>query len=127
MNIGYACLAIAVPGTSLKTCMLKNADADRLLSLIASNLDALARLIDYNARCGIKLFRISSDLIPFGSSAAFALPWQSVYAQKLSDIGRRIAGRAAQRGTEQRMVVGDQQLGHRGPVRHRGRGGRGTR
>lgn len=91
MNIGYACLAIAVPGTALKSCTLKNADTDRLLSLIASNLDALEKLIDYNARSGIKLFRISSDLIPFGSSAAFHLPWQSIYAQKLSDIGRRIA------------------------------------
>lgn len=90
MNIGYACVAIAVPGTAMKSCTLKNADTDRLLSLIASNLDALERLIDYNARSGIKLFRISSDLIPFGSSVASALPWQHIYAEKLSDIGRRI-------------------------------------
>lgn len=90
MSIGYACLAIAVPGSDIKSCTLKNADNERLLSLIGHNLDSLQTMIDYNARDGIKLFRISSDLIPFGSSLAAELPWQDIYAEKLSGISNQI-------------------------------------
>lgn len=90
MKIGYACLAVAVPGSGIKSCTLKNADAARLLSLIGHNLDSLERLIDYNMQNGIRLFRISSDLIPFGSSLAAGLPWQEIFAEKLSAIGGKI-------------------------------------
>lgn len=90
MRIGYACLALGVPGSGIKTCTLKNATQERLLALIRHNLDALDTLIDYNIKNGIKLFRISSDLIPFGSSAARRLPWQEVYAEKLLLIGDKI-------------------------------------
>ena len=90
MSIGYACLAIAVPGSDIKGCTLKNATEERLLSLIGHNLDSLERMIDYNVNNGIKLFRISSDLIPFGSSLAAELPWQQIYAEKLSDISNQI-------------------------------------
>ncbi|HOP11623.1 MAG TPA: UV DNA damage repair endonuclease UvsE [Oscillospiraceae bacterium] len=90
MNIGYACLAVAVPGSELKSCTLKNAQPERLLPLIAHNLNALETLIDYNIKNGIKLFRISSDLIPFGSSAAAKLPWQDLYADRFTAIGQKI-------------------------------------
>jgi UV DNA damage endonuclease len=90
VNIGYACLAIAVPGSEMKNCTLKNATEERLLSLIEHNLNALNCLIEYNIRNGIKLFRISSDLMPFGSSVAAVLPWHSIYAEKLTAIGTKI-------------------------------------
>lgn len=90
MSIGYACLAVAVPGSELKNCILKNATKDHLLSLISYNLNALEKLIDYNVQNGILLFRISSDLIPFGSSIAANLKWQILYKKKLSTIGNKI-------------------------------------
>lgn len=90
MSIGYACLAVAVPGSELKNCILKNATKDHLLSLISYNLNALEKLIDYNVQNGILLFRISSDLIPFGSSVAADLKWQILYKKKLSTIGNKI-------------------------------------
>lgn len=90
MSIGYACLAVAVPGSEFKNCILKNATKDNLLSLIGHNLDALEKLIDYNVQNGISLFRISSDLIPFGSSIAADLKWQIKYVEKLSTIGNKI-------------------------------------
>lgn len=92
MKIGYACLAIAVPGSEMKNCTLKNATEKRLLSLIEHNLNSLNSLIDYNIRNGIKLFRISSDLIPFGSSLASELPWENIYAELLNEIGLKIVG-----------------------------------
>jgi UV DNA damage endonuclease len=90
MNIGYACITIAVPGSELKGCTLKNAQPERLLPLIEHNLNALEKQIDYNAHNNILLFRISSDLIPFGSSVAADLPWADVYSEKLTRIGDKI-------------------------------------
>lgn len=90
MRIGYACLALGLPGSEMKNCRLQNADRDRLLALIGHNLAALETLIDYNIRQGVELFRISSDLIPFGSSVAESIGWQAVYADRLAIIGDKI-------------------------------------
>lgn len=91
MSIGYACIAIAVQGGDLKSCTLKNASEERLLSLIGHNLSALENVIDYNVRNGMKLFRISSDLIPFGSSVAAKIPWDKIFSRQILSIGRKIA------------------------------------
>jgi UV DNA damage endonuclease len=90
MRIGYACLAVAVPGSALKSCALKNADEERLLSLIGNNLAALETMVDYNIKNGIGLYRVSSDLVPFGSSAAADLKWDDVFADDISRIGEKI-------------------------------------
>jgi len=89
-RIGYACLTLGVPGTQLKSCVMKNASADRLLGLIAGNLAALDRMIDYNIAAGIRLFRISSDIIPFGSSEVNTLDWPSVFRGELLALGQKI-------------------------------------
>ena len=88
--IGYACLALGVPGSGLKTTSLKHASRERLNLLIGQNLAALEALIDCNIKSGIKLFRISSDLIPFGSSAAMDLPWRERFAPVLERIGGKV-------------------------------------
>ena len=68
MNIGYACITIGIKDTSMKKCLLKNVNDQLLLSTIKHNLNSLEKQIDYNINNNIKLFRIGSDLIPFGSS-----------------------------------------------------------
>lgn len=90
MSIGYACLALGVHGSGMRSCTMRNAGEELLLSLIGDNLDSLERLIRYNIRNGIRLFRISSDLIPFGSSLSEGLPWQDVHSDKLESIGGEI-------------------------------------
>ena len=90
MRIGYACKTLAVPDTEQKSCTAANASEQNLLALIGHNLDALAHAVDYNARNGIQLYRISSDLIPFGSSPVNPLPWWEIYAEKLAGIGAAI-------------------------------------
>lgn len=92
MRIGYACLTVAVEHTGIRTCTLKNASPERLLALVGENLAALERMVDYNIANEIRLYRISSDLIPFGSSLAAALPWQSLFAEKLASIADKIVG-----------------------------------
>ena len=87
MNIGYACLTVGVPNTHQKSCTIKNASEDKLLELISHNLNSLENIINYNIINGIKLFRISSDLIPFGSIPVNNIRWQDKFAQELSEIG----------------------------------------
>lgn len=88
--IGYACVALGVPGSEQRSITLKNATDERLCLVIEHNLNALETLIDYNIRNDIKLFRISSDLIPFGSSRAQNIPWSQLYSVQLQRIGSKI-------------------------------------
>jgi UV DNA damage endonuclease len=90
MNIGYACLTVGVPNTGMKTCNMKNATDEKLRSLIENNLWALENIIDYNIRNGILLFRISSDLIPFGSSPVNSLSWDKIFEDRFHAIGQKI-------------------------------------
>ncbi|MFA5341280.1 MAG: UV DNA damage repair endonuclease UvsE [Clostridia bacterium] len=87
MRIGYACLTVGVPGTEMKGCIAKNANNDNLSSIISSNLDSLMNMLKYNVKNGIHLFRISSDLIPFGSSDINKLEWKDIFKDRLSEIG----------------------------------------
>ena len=90
MSIGYACLNIGTPNTSIRSVMQRNATPEKLTEVTAHNLAALERMIDYNRKNNIKLFRISSDLIPFGSSPVNALPWWDIHAEAFQHIGAKI-------------------------------------
>lgn len=90
MNIGYACLTRGVPGIEYRTSLQKNASETVLLDLIGHNLNALENAIRYNIRSGIRLFRISSDLIPFGSSPVNQLNWSDIFAADWQRIGKLI-------------------------------------
>lgn len=90
MNIGYACLTLGVPGADFRSCMQKNADDERLVELIAHNLNSLENIIDYNLRNQIHLFRISSDLIPFASSPVNRLPWWDLFETQFAHIGEKL-------------------------------------
>ena len=89
MNIGYACLTVGVLDTKLKTCSLKNASNEHLISLIGSNLDSLNNMLSYNIKNGIKLFRISSDIIPFGSHEVNNVRWWEIFSEQLKNIGNK--------------------------------------
>jgi len=90
MSIGYACLTIGVLQTNLKSCMIRNASEKKLSEIIANNLNSLENIIDYNIKNRIKLFRISSDLIPFGSNPINNLEWWNIYISRFVKIGEKI-------------------------------------
>jgi UV DNA damage endonuclease len=90
MMIGYACLAVGVRDTSIKTCRLSGASDDKLRGLISHNLESLRNIIEYNGKSGIRLFRISSDIIPFGSHESIALDWKSEFRDELESLGKLI-------------------------------------
>jgi UV DNA damage endonuclease len=90
MSIGYACLNIGTPNTNIRSVMQRNATPEKLTEVTAHNLAALEKMIDYNRKNNIRLFRISSDLIPFGSSPVNALPWWDSHAEAFQHIGAKI-------------------------------------
>ena len=90
-NFGYACLALGVVDTQMKSCTMRTATPERLREIIEHNLQVLMRLVQYNKANHIHLFRISSDLIPFGSSPVNTLRWQEEFADEFKKIGKAIA------------------------------------
>lgn len=90
INIGYACLLVGVPNTNLKTCNIKNITDLKLKELITNNLAVLNNMIEYNIKNNLHLFRISSDIIPFGSHKINKLKWWDIFAEELKSIGQKI-------------------------------------
>ncbi|MFO8068394.1 MAG: UV DNA damage repair endonuclease UvsE [Alkalibacterium sp.] len=91
MNIGYACITKGVANANYKTCRKINATEDHLKLLIEHNLNVLEKMIEYNHQVGIKLFRISSDIIPFGSDFVVNdLDWPNLFAPLFKRIGEKI-------------------------------------
>lgn len=90
MNIGYACLLVGVGETNIKSCTMKNASEENLLNIIKWNLKSLDKIIDYNIKNNIRFFRISSDMIPFGSSPVNRIEWWKVFSDDLKEIGDKI-------------------------------------
>ncbi len=89
MNIGYASKTLSVPETNMRAVTKKHASEDALTSTIEHNLIALDAALDYCARNGIHLFRISSDVIPFGSSPVNRLDWTHLFAVQLAALGEK--------------------------------------
>jgi UV DNA damage endonuclease len=69
---------------------MKNATSEKLLELIEHNLTSLENIIDYNIENNILLFRISSDIIPFGSSTVNNIPWWDIFEERFQVIGEKI-------------------------------------
>ena len=90
MSIGYACIALGIEGGSYKSCILKNATEERLSQLTRENINALTRITDYNRECGIRLYRIGSGIIPFGSHPEVSFHWRELFEEELVRIGERI-------------------------------------
>lgn len=89
MRIGYACLTIGVEDANFRSCLLKNATPERLTETISSNLQALETIFAYNRDHDIHLFRISSDVIPFGSHPAVDFAWDTRFRDQLLSLGEK--------------------------------------
>lgn len=90
MSIGYACLNIGTPNTNIRSVMQRNATPEKLTEVTAHNLEALEKMVDYNIANDIRLYRISSDLIPFGSSPVNSLDWLEIHKEAFERIGAKI-------------------------------------
>lgn len=89
MAIGYACLSLGIPQVKFRSCRKDGASPDRLNELIANNLAVLDRMLDYNHQRNIRLFRISSDIIPFGSHPVNQNRWWQDFETDLQHLGQK--------------------------------------
>ena len=87
MAIGYACKTRGVHGTDQHAMRLASLqDQERFLGVSRANLRSLSRILEYNASRGIRLFRVSSDLIPLASHRENRHEWASLLAPELSAL-----------------------------------------
>ena len=90
MKIGYACTPLS---TSLKTTRkfaLTSYNEELLKTTISRNLLDLYKILEFNNKLGIKLFRISSNIIPFGSHSINTFNWPEYFSDELKSIGEFI-------------------------------------
>lgn len=91
-RVGYACLNPDVPNI-YKTCRQSNLTLEKWHDLIEGNLETLGAMVRYNRKHKLSLYRISSDLIPFGSADVLAYDWAKDFApvfEKLKALLGRI-------------------------------------
>lgn len=91
MAIGYACVQAGGEAARLSALRLANASPDNLRRVTQNNLRALRAMIQYNAVHQIRLFRISSDIVPFASHPAVEnVDWRTEFKETLLLIGEEI-------------------------------------
>lgn len=89
MNIGYVSQTFGLPGEKFKTTRLNYATEEKLLELIEHNLNNLLKIVDYNIENKVYMFRIISDVIPFGSHEVNKIRWWELFAEELAQIGQK--------------------------------------
>jgi UV DNA damage endonuclease len=89
-RLGYACVCLSLEDATVRGTILRNASPERLRALIEHNLATLHAVLRFNVERGVRLFRISSDVIPFGSHPINTVEWWREFRQPLLDIARLI-------------------------------------
>jgi UV DNA damage endonuclease len=90
MKIGYPCVNLTLSCSSSHTFRLKNYSKEKLIETIGKNLECLHKILEFNKANRIHFFRITSDLIPFGSHPIMNVNWQENFKSELLLIGNFI-------------------------------------
>ncbi|MGD1821213.1 MAG: UV DNA damage repair endonuclease UvsE [Pleomorphochaeta sp.] len=90
MAIGYACIHLGDFETKLSTIQLKYYAEEKLIEIINKNLDAFQSILKYNIENNIKLFRLSSDIIPLASHPINTLSWWEIFQDKFEKLSSLI-------------------------------------
>jgi len=90
MKIGYACVPIGIPQKITRSFILKNFSREKFSESLLLNLKDLKTILEYNLKNNIYMFRISSDIVPFGSHEVNNIDWWNIFKDELQDIGNFI-------------------------------------
>jgi UV DNA damage endonuclease len=90
MAIGNCCLLWGIYHTNYQSIKLSSVTEQRLKEVIEYNLVSLDNAINFSIENKIKFFRLSSDIIPFGSNPVNKIKWHILYKKQLSAIGEKI-------------------------------------
>ncbi len=89
IRLGYACINTKLDAPN-RTCRLKNATPEKILELASANVEALQPIFAWNAAHGIEVFRLTSDLIPFGSHPINTVSWWRILKPQFARLGEFI-------------------------------------
>jgi len=89
IRIGYVGINTELPSAG-RTFRLAGYSVGRMLDTASANLTALQQILTWNVDHGIFLFRITSNLIPFGSHPINRGEWKQVLRDEFAKIGRFI-------------------------------------
>ena len=89
-RLGFVASVLSEDLTTSRTCRLRNASPDRLRDLTALNLYALEQVLTFLDRRQIRLYRITSNLVPFASHPANSTRWWEEFAEPFRRLGDRI-------------------------------------
>ena len=90
MKIGYPCINRGIGCTANSTFRLASYSEERLIQKVENNLDCLFKILQYNVQNGFYFFRISSDLVPFGSHPVCTFDWASHFRGQFRKVGEFI-------------------------------------
>ena len=79
-------MTIGVDNSNFKNITKKNLTKENLRIIIKHNLRSLENIIVYNVKNNIRMYRITSDLIPFGSSELNNLDWEKEFKEEFDYI-----------------------------------------
>ena len=86
IRYGFACKTVGVPGADQTTLTLARADEENPLRVSRHNLHALGVMLRYCRDEGIRLMRISSDIIPLASHPDVAFDWKGLLQKELAAV-----------------------------------------
>lgn len=90
IRIGYACITMTAPFRTNRRFNLKNLNEKNFTRCVSDNLNDLQKILVHNLNNNIKLFRISSDIIPFGSHEENIFSFEEKFEKELTEIGKYI-------------------------------------
>lgn len=90
MNIGYACTPLTTNARTNRRILLKDFSKDIFFSTAEKNLNDLYKILKWNLQNDIRLFRISSDIIPLASHEINHINWQKDFKDTFNSIGKFI-------------------------------------
>lgn len=97
MRLGYACINMSLGnGVTTNRGMTKrtfeSAGIQRVSSLALMNVNDLLSILKWNVSKGIRFFRMSSDIVPWGDNLDLkSLPDYSAIASTLAEVGKYVA------------------------------------
>lgn len=87
LRLGYACIHTRLPSPA-RGVRLANATPERLAELLSGNLDALEAILRWNAEHDVRVFRLSSNIVPLASHPANELRWREDFGDRFRELGR---------------------------------------
>jgi len=90
MKIGYACIPLTINARTNRRLTIKNFSEKMFLEVLEQNLIDFRKILENNEKNNIKLFRISSDIVPLGSHSINEINWHKYFQNELNEIGEYI-------------------------------------